>query len=154
MADDNNAEPGGELGAWFEFFNEIGILHQLSRAVFESRLSDGMTVAHFSVLNHLIRVRDGQTPLAMAKAFQIPKTSMTHTLTGLEARGFVSIRPNPEDGRSKRVWLTEEGRRFRRDAIALLNDDIATIAVQFDTGRILEVMPVLSAVRKILDSAR
>lgn len=85
MADGNNAEPGPSLCAWLEFFNEIGILHQLSRAAFETRLFDLMTVAHFLVLNNFIRVRDGQTPLAMAKAFQILKTSMTYTLMGLEA---------------------------------------------------------------------
>ena len=38
---------------------------------------------------------------------------MTHTLAGLEKRGLVEMRPNPEDGRSKRVWLTPAGRTFR-----------------------------------------
>lgn len=36
--------------AVFAFFNEVGIIQQLSRALFEARLPDGLTVPHFSVL--------------------------------------------------------------------------------------------------------
>ncbi len=68
----------------FALFNEIGIINQLAAALFESRLPPGVLVSHFSVLNHLIRVRDGATPLQLANAFQVPKTTMTHTLAGLE----------------------------------------------------------------------
>ena len=96
----------------FRFFNEIGIIEQLSRAQLEARLPDGMIAPHFAVLNHLTRVRDGQTPLALARAFQVPKTTMTHTLKGLEQHRLVEMRPNPEDGRSKRVWLTDQGRQY------------------------------------------
>ncbi len=146
--------PGGAHGVWFAFFNEVGILHQLSRALFESRLPDGVTVAHFSVLNHLIRVRDGQTPLALARAFQVPKSTMTHTLSGLESRALIVFRPSPEDGRSKQVWLTEAGRRFRDEAIALIADDTAALARRIDTDEIARVTPTLKAVREILDAAR
>ena len=126
----DGAEAGGEeaLAAIFAFFNEVGILNQLATTLFNKRLPDGVTVAHFSVLNHLIRVRDGQTPLTLASAFQVPKTTMTHTLLGLEARGLVETRPNPKDGRSKQVWLTPTGRAFRDEAIGLLAGDVAAMA--------------------------
>ena len=48
--------------ALFQLFNEIGIIGQLSRAMFEARLPDGLLLTHFTVINHLIRVKDGQTP--------------------------------------------------------------------------------------------
>lgn len=47
---------------FFDFFLEVGILAQLSRAVFEARLPPGFNLPQFSVLNHLIRRGDGQTP--------------------------------------------------------------------------------------------
>ena len=87
-------------GLYFRLFNEIGILAQLSRALLVARLPDGLVLPHFTVINHLIRVKDGQTPLQLARAFQVPKTSMTHTLAGLEKRGLVEMRTNPEDARS------------------------------------------------------
>lgn len=152
--DEPGLEPGGALGVWFAFFNEVGILHQLSRTLFEARLPDGVTLPHFTVLNHLIRVRDGQTPRALADAFQVPKTSMTHTLAGLEARGLIAMRANPEDGRSKQVWLTEEGRTFRNDAIRLLAADVEKIASTIDTERVGAALPLLAEVRRYLDENR
>jgi DNA-binding MarR family transcriptional regulator len=139
---------------YFAFFNEIGIIAQLSRAAFEARLPDGVTLPHFSVLNHLIRVADGRTPLELARAFQVPKTSMTNTLAGLEARGFVETRPNPKDKRSKRVWLTQEGRRFRDEAIALLVPTMDAFAQRFPPGEIGDLVPRLTEIRAFLDAAR
>ncbi len=138
----------------FRFFNEVGIIAQLSRAAFEARLSEGVTAPHFSVLNHLIRVADGRTPLELARAFQVPKTTMTHTLAGLEARGLVETRPNPEDGRSKRVWLTARGRAFRDEAIGLLAPDVAALAAHVNPAEIEAALPLLEKVRKALDAAR
>lgn len=139
---------------YFAFFNEIGIIEQLSRAAFEARLPDGVTVAGFSVLNHLVRRGDGATPLTLARAFQVPKTTMTGVLGGLEARGLVATRPNPADRRSKCVWLTGEGRRFRDDAIVLLDPDLEAFAARFPPAAIADLVPRLSAIRAMLDAAR
>jgi DNA-binding MarR family transcriptional regulator len=139
---------------YFAFFNEIGIIAQLSRAAFEARLPDGITLPHFSVLNHLVRLGDGRTPLQIAKAFQVPKTSMTNTLAGLEARGLVEMRPNPKDARSKCVWLTAAGRAFREEAIRLMAPDMAELARKFPPQVIADMVPRLAEIRAALDSAR
>lgn len=139
---------------FFSFFNEVGIIAQLSRTALEARLPKGLTLPHFSVVNHLIRVKDGQTPLALATAFQVPKTTMTHTLGGLTAHGFVEIRPNPDDGRSKTVWLTDAGRRFREDAIRSIDPDIEVFKSQYPEDKIREIVPELAAIRALLDAAR
>lgn len=142
------------LMQYFGFFNEIGIIEQLSRAMFEARLPDGVTVDHWAILNHLVRVSDGRTPLDIARAFQVPKTTITHRLSGLEKHGYVEIRPNPHDGRSKNVWLSEAGRKFRHDAILLLEEDIAAIANHTDIDTISSLSHALSEIRKFLDSYR
>ena len=139
---------------FFRFFNEIGIIAQLSRASLEARLPHGLTLPHFSVVNHLIRVKDGQTPLALAKAFQVPKTTMTYTLSGLTEHGFVDIRPNPKDGRSKTVWLTETGRRFRDDAIRSIDPDIEVFRAHYPEEKIRALVPVLADIRALLDASR
>ena len=138
----------------FQLFNEIGIIEQLARAIFEARLPNGMLVTHFSVLNHLVRVGDGPTPLALARAFQTPKTSMTHTLAGLERHGLIDMRANPKDGRSKCVFITDAGRRFRDDAIAALAPDLAEIAAAFPLEEIDPVLEKLTALRVWLDARR
>jgi len=139
---------------FFSFFNEIGIIAQLSRTALEARLPKGLTLPHFSVINHLVRVRDGQTPLALANAFQVPKTTMTHTLGGLIDHGFVEIRPNPEDGRSKTVWLTDAGRTFRETAIRSIDPDIEALKSGIPAERIEALVPALTEIRSFLDAQR
>jgi DNA-binding MarR family transcriptional regulator len=138
----------------FAFFNEVGILAQLSRALFEARLPPGFTLSQFSVLNHLIRVRDGRTPLELSRAFQVPKTSMTHSLAVLERHGLVETRPNARDGRSKRVWITEAGRAFREAAIGGLTPDMAAIAAAFPVEQVLATLPALASLRAVMDRMR
>ncbi len=140
--------------AYFALFNEIGILSQLSRAALEARLPNGLLVTHFGVVNHLIRVKDGQTPLVLARAFQVPKTSMTHTLAGLERHGLVEMRPNPKDARSKCVWLTDAGRAFRDQAVADISFMMAPLAEAFAPERAAALLPELAALRQVMDAAR
>ena len=142
------------LALYFSLFNEIGIIAQLGRALMDAQLPDGLMGSHFSVLNHLIRVRDGQTPLVLARAFQVAKTTMTHTLSGLEAHGLVELRPNPEDGRSKCVWLTEKGRKFRDQAIADLAPGMIKFSGQISKEHVTRLVADLVEIRKIMDSDR
>lgn len=148
------ADPAADTGFWFALFTEIGILAQLSRAMLEARLPEGFVAAQFAVLDHLVRMRDGRTPVELARAFQVPKTSMTHSLAVLERAGLVRFAPTPGDGRSKQVWITGAGRRFRDDAIAALAPDFAALAARFPAGRLAAALPALAALRRELEAAR
>ena len=97
---------------------------------------------------------DGATPIDMARAFQVPKTSMTHTLKGLEKGGYVALRPNPADGRSKQVWLTDQGRALRDRTIAALAPEMARMVAEFGAERLLQIKPVLTDLRAYMDAAR
>jgi len=139
---------------YFRLFNEIGIIGQLSRTLLEARLPPGFVAAQFSVLNHLVRVGDGRTPLAIAQAFQVPKNSMTHSLVVLEREGLIEIRRNPQDGRSKLVYITDKGRKFRADVIDALAPDIARIAAAVPPEFVARLLPDLEILRKFLDADR
>lgn len=143
-----------ELPLYFRLFNEIGIIDQLGRSRFETHLPKGVTVPHFVVLNHLNRVQDGRTPLQLARSFQVPKTTVSHWISGLEALGYVSIRPNPEDGRSKQVWLTEAGNDLRREAIADIGPDLAQLEEVVTPGEVADLVGRLERLRVWLDNKR
>jgi DNA-binding MarR family transcriptional regulator len=138
----------------FEFFNEIGIISQLAAALFSKCLPGGMHVSHFSILNHLVRLGDGRTPVNIANAFQVTKATMTHSIGVLERQGFVILEPNPEDGRSKLVRLTPSGREFRDKAIASVMPVFEPIMGEFESEKLLTMLPDLRKVRQILDRAR
>ena len=146
--------PDQDPSQLFDLFTEIAIIAQLNRAALEARLPHGLIAPHFSVLNHLARVGDGCTPIEMARAFQVPKTSMTHTIKGLEVHGLIQTRANPQDGRSKRVWLTDAGRAMRADVIAALGEGFQALTAELDMSRISAITPVLSELRMHLDQAR
>jgi DNA-binding MarR family transcriptional regulator len=143
-----------DIGAIFAFFNEIGIINQLTSTILQKHLPDGVTVAQFSVLNHLTRVKDGQTPQRLASAFQVPKTSMTHSLAGLQKRAFIEFRPNARDGRSKCVWLTDAGRSFRTEAINTISQDMVRLAPKIDFESLVQMTPALADLREVLDADR
>ncbi len=101
----------------FGFFTEIGIINQLSTAMLAKSLPDGVHPSHFSILNHLVRMGDGKPPVRIASAMQVTKNTMTHSLKVLKDRGYITVEPDPKDGRGKLVYLTDAGRVFRENAI-------------------------------------
>lgn len=142
-----------EVPILFRLFNEVGIINQLAGAILQSRLPKDVLVSHFTVLNHLVRVRDGATPLDLSQAFQVPKTTMTHTLSGLRKRGWIDERPNPRDARSKQVWLTPTGRALRDEVIVSVARDIAVIDRDLP-GLAQTLLPDLIRLRTYLDRNR
>jgi DNA-binding MarR family transcriptional regulator len=146
--------PERKMLDYFRLFNEIGIIGQLSRSLLEARLPPGIVAAQFSVVNHLVRLGDGKTPLALAHAFQVPKNSMTHSLTVLVREGLIEFRNNPQDGRSKLVYITAAGRSFQAKTIDALAPDIARIAAAFPPEFVVRLIPDLERLRKFLDADR
>lgn len=143
-----------DIAVLFAFFNEVAILGQLSGSLFERRLPDGFLVSHFAVISHLAWMGDGKTPLDLARVLQVPKTTMTHTLAGLEKAALIRFDPNPRDGRSKCVKLTEAGHAFRDQAISRLGPDLQILAKAIPPARVAGVMPVLAEIRAWLDAER
>ena len=138
----------------FVFFNEIGIINQLATTHMERVLPDGLKLSHFGVLNHFARLGGERTPAELANAFQVTKGAMTNTLGKLEAKGLVSIRINPDDGRSKLVTLTAQGKRARNKAVAALAPSFSEFEAVLPMPKIKKGLPTLQAVRAILDEAR
>lgn len=145
---------GRQGEALFRFFNEIGIIAQLSGNAFEKVMTSGMTLPQFSVLNHLVRLGGNRTPLAIARSMQVTKGTMTNTLGHLERAGHIVVRPDKRDGRSKRVDITEKGRKAREEAIAAMAPELAWLAERIRVDDIEAALPLLEQVRKLLDERR
>ena len=138
----------------FRFFNEIGIIAQLSGNALERLLPDAMTLPQFSVLNHFVRLGGEPTPLQLARAFQVTKGAMTNTLGHLQRKGFVSVRPDDKDGRSKRVSITVAGRAAHQRAMAIVAPEFKVVAEVFSSERLAEGLPLLEEMRAWLDKRR
>ncbi|MBI1340952.1 MarR family transcriptional regulator [bacterium] len=139
---------------YFNLLKEIGIISQLSSNRLERLLPHGLTVSQFSVLGNLVRVKNPNSPSALAAAFQVTKGAMTNTLQKLEAAGFVTIEPDPLDGRGKVVSITAAGRRAQDDGIAATGPGLAGLFGVISLEEVKMVTPVLERVRKYLDENR
>ena len=147
-------EGGAETGLAFAVFNEIGIINQLSTAMLAHCLPDGVHPSHFGIVNHLVRTGEGKTPLRIARAMQVTKNTMTHSLKVLQGHGFITVEPNPEDARGKLVYLTEKGRNFREDAIARAMQVVSEILQDKQLDAMGRIHDDLVTLRKHLDQNR
>ncbi|MBR7617928.1 MarR family transcriptional regulator [Phenylobacterium sp. 20VBR1] len=139
----------------FVFFNEIAIIEHLSRTAFERVLPRGLSLAGFTVLNHLIRLDHGRrAPAQIASALQVTRGAITGTLKRLESQGLVSIAPDPTDGRGKGVSVTAAGCAARDAAIAALDPVFAELLGSIAETDLQQLLPTLQRVRQILDAAR
>ncbi len=95
----------------FRIINWIGIIEQLTSAKMR-QLLDGTDVPppQFSLLNHFShRPAEGRTITQTAVAMQQPQPGITKTIAKMVAKGFLREESNPEDGRSKLLYLTDAG---------------------------------------------
>ncbi len=144
-----------EVPLAFQLFNEIGIIDQLAGTAFERALPQGMPRAQFSVLNHFVRLDLAeQSPARLASAFQVTRPTMTSTLARMERAGLVEIRPDPNDGRGKRVSITPAGREMRERCIAAVAGLLPLASAVLDDARMGELVAGLRQLRIALDRAR
>jgi DNA-binding MarR family transcriptional regulator len=137
-----------------QVFTEIGIVDQLVSARLERSLPDGMSAAQFGVLTHFSRRGGAQTPVELARAFQVTKGAMTNTVQRLEAQGFVEVVPDRTDGRRKLVTMTPVGAAAYEQAVAALRPYYAGLREAFDEGEFEAALPFLRKLRGWLDDNR
>ena len=88
----------------------INDVARLLRREFGRRIRDlDLTRSQWWVMVHLIRF-DGYNQTQLAEELEIGKVALGGLLDRLEARGWIERRPDPDDRRAKRVFLTESGR--------------------------------------------
>jgi DNA-binding MarR family transcriptional regulator len=120
----------------FRFMNEIAIIDQLASRLFERVMPEGMTLPQFGVLSHFVRLDRPSSPQRLASAFQVTKGAMTNTLQHLEAKGLVTVAPDPDDRRAKTVTITGAGRAAREEAIAALRPIIQRLAEEVSSTEV------------------
>ncbi len=79
---------------------------------------------------------------------------MTNTLKRLESKGFIKIRPNDTDGRSKEVSITNKGRKIRELAIAATEPELVRVVQALGEEEIARLLPSLQKLREWLDTHR
>jgi MarR family transcriptional regulator for hemolysin len=77
----------------------------------------GLRKVEFSLLL-LVLTNRAIPPKQLARALAVTAPTLTLLLDRLQQRGLLRREPNPRDGRSQNVVLTEAGQRLAEDAAA------------------------------------
>ena len=124
---------------------QLAVLAERTSRAFEReyRARFGISLAEWRVVAHLsqspsVSVRDIQKKVAMEKS------RVSRAATRLEAAGFVSRRPDPDDGRLVALELTDKG----RDLIATMTP----VAATFETSLMDSLGPDADVFRRALQA--
>lgn len=100
------------VSLWFRLLS----CHALLLAELRRELEDRMTMPRFDLLASLLR-EDGQTLAGLSRALLVTAGNVTGLVDRAERDGVVERRPDPDDRRVGRVWLTSEGRALIRELL-------------------------------------
>ncbi|RAN37947.1 MarR family winged helix-turn-helix transcriptional regulator [Hyphomonas sp. GM-8P] len=149
------SRPAGLAGDPLEFavMTEISIIAHLADNAFARRLPDGLTTAQFAVLNHLLRLETQQTIGELARGLQVSQPTMSSTVKKLEEKRLVTLVPDPDDRRIRRVSVSPAGTKARNKAVKALDATKSELAV-LSQKEWKQLLPLLNRLRVALDSAR
>jgi len=102
------------------------------------------------VLLTLLADQDGVTQLDLAKRSDKTEVSTLNLLRKLENNDLVIRRPDPVDGRSKRVYLTNEGRKLQKSLISSAKANIARMSRGLESEDIEKLKSILRVITRNL----
>lgn len=134
----------------------FGILHRTFRRRLDEEVKDfGLTGVQFGVLAQLGRLNragnDAVNQKALEDAAHITHSTMTEILKKLEKKGFITLRTDEHDRRSKIISATDAAQALRR-AVGQRDDAIFTQLCEGMSED--EVAFLLACTDKMLENAR
>ena len=101
------------LGRVTELLDLFTRTHKLFAAHTDRAMSEhGVRLGQNLILS-LLWQRDGRTPGEIAEHWQVSTPTIVNTAQRMEAAGLIARRPDPDDARLVRLWLTDRGRSAR-----------------------------------------
>jgi DNA-binding MarR family transcriptional regulator len=110
-------EPGQEIAGW----NYPGLDYPTFRLVLVAKAIDRLTlkmlgdnceltIAEWRVLSRLAPAENGATVREVSQMAWVDRAEVSRAATSLEGQGYTSRRPNPNDGRSPILFITDKGK--------------------------------------------
>jgi DNA-binding MarR family transcriptional regulator len=131
---------------------ELYVLSQIGGTLLRSELeAAGVEVDSFGFVS-TIAILEPPTPSQLAAELGLPLTTVSDSVQRLVDRGYVRREPNPADGRSILIHLTDRGRAMARDASPAVRAAQRRIAAELDRP-IEDVRATLDDLRRAMRAA-
>ena len=101
--------------AWLRMWR---VVQKVERAAAEHLRAHGLNYAQFDVLAH-VGAAEGSRQKELGESLHVTKGNISHLVDQMERRGLVSRR---QEGRTNRLYLTEEGRRLFEEVVPAHED--------------------------------
>ncbi len=112
----------------------------------------GMTRAKWAVLARLDRF-EGLKQTELAEMLDLQPISLTRLLDGLAENGLIERRPDPDDRRAKRLFLTPAARPLLAQLTDLGEELMATVLAGLDPAEVKGLLGTLTALKENLRQA-
>lgn len=142
--------PAVQAHPFVEVFTEIGAIEHYLRMAVTKHLPEGMTHAHFEMLQWFLHHGDGQTPAELARIMLMTKGAITNILQKLEKMGFVVVLADCDDGRKKRVKITRAGLEASNAIMKDMKAKTEALRDGFTDSEFRAATPFLKALRIFL----
>ena len=101
--------------AWLRMWR---VVQKVERATAEHLRAYGLNYAQFDVLAH-VGAAEGCRQKELGASLLVTKGNVSHLVAQMERRGLISRR---QEGRTNRLYLTEEGRRLFEEVVPAHED--------------------------------
>lgn len=98
----------------FEWFDESLQLSLKAAGLPQLSRTESMIMTHVQM--NIVR------PADIARSLRLTRQAVHLSINSLVERGIFELRPDPEDGRIRNVFLTEKGRLMRKDANRIVRE--------------------------------
>lgn len=106
--------------------------------------------AHSVVFRHILP--EGSRLTVLAELAGITKQSMGALVEHLAQHGYVTVGPDPEDGRAKRVHLSERGRQFTDAALQASQQVEQLLTRELGSRTMREMRRILGEMASVLSA--
>jgi MarR family transcriptional regulator for hemolysin len=137
----------GDVARLFELISGVQIR---ARRIIEGGLRvRGLTYAQFSALVAL-NARNGMSQAELAQALDTDSTTAMVLRTSLEKKGLVARVDDPEDGRVKRIEITDAGKSALQSALPEARNLYAKAGAQLSETELRKILPAFERLNQFL----
>jgi DNA-binding MarR family transcriptional regulator len=126
---------------------DVFLTNQRRKRMIEAALAESELPAEDYPVYVLVGAEGPWTPTGLARRLEMPLSTMLFRLGRLERRGHAERVPNPDDGRSYLIRLTQEGERLLGAARPAFRDYAEAVEGRLGSERV-------DALRAALDELR
>ena len=132
-------------------FWELTAADQLVRARLSRAMPSGMEMSHFLLLNLLATSKGERSPAQLAKRLHLTRGAITNTLSRLEQKGHIHVRPDWDDARQKQIAISPAGRTARDIAAQSIAPVFDAVVADLGPETVQALVPALRKLRLRLE---